>query len=102
VHLSGSVNWLTIFNYSTFGYQCKILTIGQFVIITNSNKPKRQLASKNNHKLFNSNIFAIIIKTEIIANCQPINTTTQMHNIKSNYDEPEENHEYFFKHYRSK
>jgi hypothetical protein len=33
VHLSDSVGWLTIRDYSGFDYDCKNIIIGQFVIV---------------------------------------------------------------------
>jgi hypothetical protein len=63
-------------------YDCKIITIGQFGIIAISLLGLLLLVISNNHKLPDSNNLVLIIKSGVIENCQPINTTTQMHNIK--------------------
>jgi len=34
VHVRGSVNWLAIHNYIGYDYECKGITIDQFVIIS--------------------------------------------------------------------
>jgi hypothetical protein len=82
VHLSGSVTWLAICDYSSFDYNCNNITIGQFVIIFTCYFPLGVITISNNHKLPDSNNFALITKSGVIENCQPIDTTTQMHYIK--------------------